>query len=58
MTLDEVLTKRAEIAEDIKRIVDESAEQWGVDILAIEMQNIDIFGNDRKNRLSESIVNE
>ncbi|MFH1295341.1 MAG: SPFH domain-containing protein [bacterium] len=42
ITLDEVLTKRAEIAEHIKKIVDQSAEQWGVDILAIEMQNIEI----------------
>lgn len=42
ITLDEVLTKRAEVAEHIKNIVDESAEQWGVDILAIEIQNIEI----------------
>lgn len=42
ITLDEVLTKRAEIAEHIKQIVDQTAEQWGVDILAIEMQNIEI----------------
>ncbi|HXK52402.1 slipin family protein [Candidatus Nomurabacteria bacterium] len=42
ITLDEVLTKRAEIAEHIKGIVDTAAEQWGVDISAIEMQNIEI----------------
>jgi regulator of protease activity HflC (stomatin/prohibitin superfamily) len=42
ITLDQVLTKRAEVAEHIKNIVDESAEQWGVDILAIEIQNIEI----------------
>ena len=42
ITLDEVLTKRAEVAEHIKDIVDSAAEQWGVDILAIEIQNIEI----------------
>lgn len=42
ITLDEVLTKRAEIADHIKNIVDSAAEQWGVDISAIEIQNIEI----------------
>jgi len=42
ITLDEVLTKRAQVAEHIKNIVDSAAEQWGVDILAIEIQNIEI----------------
>jgi len=42
ITLDEVLTKRADVAEHIKNIVDSAAEQWGVDILAIEIQNIEI----------------
>ncbi len=42
ITLDEILTKRAEIAEQIKIIVDAAAEQWGVDISAIEIQNIEI----------------
>lgn len=42
ITLDEILSKRAQIAEHIKSIVDTAAEQWGVDILAIEIQNIEI----------------
>jgi len=42
VTLDETLAKRADIANHIKAIVDESAEKWGVDILAIEIQNIEI----------------
>lgn len=42
ITLDEILTKRSEIAEQIKIIVDAAAEQWGVDISAIEIQNIEI----------------
>lgn len=42
ISLDEVLSKRAQIAVHIKSIVDEAADQWGVDILAIEIQNIEI----------------
>jgi len=42
VTLDEVLAKRADIAEHIKAIVDDSASKWGVDIHAIEIQNIEI----------------
>ncbi|HNT29416.1 MAG TPA: slipin family protein [bacterium] len=42
VTLDEVLAKRADIANHIKTIVDESADKWGMDILAIEIQNIEI----------------
>ena len=42
ITLDEVLAKRSEVALKIKEIVDEAASQWGVDILAVEIQNIEI----------------
>jgi len=42
VTLDEVLSKRAQIAEHIKGIVDSAAEEWGVDILTVEIQNIEI----------------
>lgn len=42
ITLDEVLAQRAGVAIKIKEIVDEAAEQWGVDILAVEIQNIEI----------------
>ena len=42
VSLDEVLSQRTSIAEQIKAIVDSAAEKWGVDILAIEMQNIEI----------------
>lgn len=42
ITLDQVLAKRSEVAEHIKSIVDEAADQWGVDISAIEIQNIEI----------------
>jgi regulator of protease activity HflC (stomatin/prohibitin superfamily) len=40
--LDDLLSKRTKIAEQIKSIVDNEAENWGVDIAAIEIQNIEI----------------
>ncbi len=42
VTLDDLLSKRTEIAEHIKEIVDSAASAWGVDIAAIEIQNIEI----------------
>lgn len=42
VSLDELLSQRTTIAEQIKAIVDMAAEHWGVDILAVEMQNIEI----------------
>lgn len=42
VSLDEVLSQRTRIAEEIKSIVDTAAEKWGVDISAIEIQNIEI----------------
>ncbi len=40
--LDELLSQRTTIAEQIKGIVDIAAENWGVDISAVEIQNIEI----------------
>ena len=42
VTLDDLLSQRTSIAEQIKSIVDQAAENWGVDIPAIEIQNIEI----------------
>ena len=42
VTLDALLSQRTKIAEEIKNIVDSAAEGWGVDIAAIEIQNIEI----------------
>jgi regulator of protease activity HflC (stomatin/prohibitin superfamily) len=42
VSLDEVLSQRTAIAEQIKSIVDTAAAAWGVDISAIEIQNIEI----------------
>jgi len=42
VTLDDLLSQRTQIAEQIKNIVDSAADAWGVDISAIEIQNIEI----------------
>ncbi len=43
--LDELLTNREEIANEIKRIVDEETAEWGVDITAIKIQDITLPEN-------------
>ncbi len=40
--LDQVLTDREEIAEEIKAIVDKETEEWGVDITSIKLQDIEL----------------
>ncbi|MFW9983995.1 MAG: SPFH domain-containing protein [Candidatus Odinarchaeota archaeon] len=40
--LDELLAQRDEIAERIKTIVDKETEEWGVDILSVNLQNIEL----------------
>lgn len=40
--LDEILQKREEIAEKIRKIVDEAAEKFGVDVVNLKLQNITI----------------
>lgn len=42
VSLDDLLSKRKTVAEEIKGIVDIAAENWGVDISAVEVQNIEI----------------
>ncbi|MHA1865143.1 MAG: slipin family protein [Candidatus Heimdallarchaeaceae archaeon] len=42
MELDQVLTERDQIAADIKKIVDKETSEWGVDIEAIKMQEIEL----------------
>ncbi len=37
-----MLSKEKTVAEEIKGIVDIAAENWGVDISAVEVQNIEI----------------
>ncbi len=50
--LDELLSQRTTIAEQIKAIVDMAAENWGVDILSVEIQNIEI-PNDMKRAMAQ-----
>lgn len=40
--LDAVLTERAEIADEIKQLVDKETDEWGIDITAIKVQDIEL----------------
>jgi regulator of protease activity HflC (stomatin/prohibitin superfamily) len=40
--LDELLTQREAIAEEVKKIVDKTTEDWGVDISIVELQDIEL----------------
>lgn len=40
--LDELLTKREEAAQQIKQIVDQQTDQWGIDVEAVKIQNIEL----------------
>ena len=43
--LDELLTNREEIAERIMEVVDKETDEWGVDITAIKLQDIELPEN-------------
>ena len=40
--LDDLLTKREEISQQIKEIVDKQTDQWGIDVEAVKIQNIEL----------------
>ena len=40
--LDSILTERAEIADEIKQLVDKETDEWGIDITAIKVQDIEL----------------
>lgn len=40
--LDDLLAKRDQIADRIKLIVDKETEEWGVDIISVNLQNIEL----------------
>lgn len=42
MTLDEVLAERQKIGKEIEQIVERQAKEWGVDVNAIKMQDIEL----------------
>ncbi|MEA3254356.1 MAG: slipin family protein [Candidatus Altiarchaeota archaeon] len=44
-TLDELLSKRQKIAEDLRKLVDEATDPWGVSVTAIELQDIELPEN-------------
>ncbi len=42
VTLDELLANRDEIAEEIRKIVDEITDEWGIDIVGVKLQDIEL----------------
>lgn len=42
MTLDTLLVERQEIGESIKKLVDKETEEWGLDVQAIKLQDIEV----------------
>ncbi|GAG72942.1 unnamed protein product, partial [marine sediment metagenome] len=40
--LDDLLTQRNVVAERIKNLVDESTEEWGIDIISVELKDIKV----------------
>ena len=42
MSLDTVLTERQKIGEEIRKIVDKETDQWGLDIQAIKLQDVEV----------------
>ncbi len=40
--LDDLLAKREEVSERIKEIVDKQTDQWGIDVEAVKIQNIEL----------------
>jgi regulator of protease activity HflC (stomatin/prohibitin superfamily) len=44
-TLDELLSERQKIAEKLREIVDVATDQWGIDVTAIELQDIELPEN-------------
>jgi regulator of protease activity HflC (stomatin/prohibitin superfamily) len=42
MELDDILAKRAEINDEIRQILDERTEQWGIEITAVEIKDISL----------------
>ncbi len=42
VTLDELLSERQKISEEIKKIVDSETSEWGIDVTAIKIQDIEL----------------
>jgi len=41
-SLDELLSERQKIAENLRKIVDEATDPWGIDVIMIELQDIEL----------------
>lgn len=44
-SLDELLSERQKIADELRKIVDEATDPWGIDVTAIELQDIELPEN-------------
>ena len=42
VSLDELLSERQQIAEKLRKIVDEATDPWGIEVTAIELQDIEL----------------
>lgn len=51
-TLDELLSRRDEIAENIKVVLDEKTDLWGIDVQILELKDV-IIPNDLKRTISK-----
>ncbi|MBI4140187.1 slipin family protein [Candidatus Woesearchaeota archaeon] len=40
--LDTILSNREKVAEEIRRIVDKSADQWGIDVVEVKIQQVEL----------------
>ena len=55
--LDELLSKREEISQQIKEIVDAQTDQWGIDVEAVKIQNIEL-PSDMKRAMAKQVEAE
>jgi regulator of protease activity HflC (stomatin/prohibitin superfamily) len=52
--LDDLLSKRSEISDQIKEIVDIETEKWGVDVSSVKLQNIELPENMKRSMAKQA----
>ena len=52
--LDEILSKRDEISEKIREIVDVQTDKWGIDIESVKLQNIELPADMKRARAKQA----
>lgn len=52
--LDDLLSKRSEISQQIKEIVDAETEKWGVDVSIVKLQNIELPENMKRSMAKQA----